>query len=149
MARKEKSIVAPATFKRDAGKRYYLREMPASQAEEWGMRALLALAKSGVDLPENFMSMGLAGMAVVGVRALGGLAFHDAKPLFEEMMACVLFQPDPSHPEVRRPLIDDDTEEVQTRLWLRQEVLALHIDFFTDAGLLKSVQASMGTSPAS
>lgn len=135
--RKEKSLVAPATFKRDAGKRYYIREMSAAQAEEWGMRALLALAKSGVDLPDNFLSMGIAGMAVVGVQALGGMSFADAKPLIDEMMACVMAQPDPSHPEVRRALVEDDTEEIQTRLWLRKEVLALHVDFFTDAGLLK------------
>lgn len=149
MARKESSVVAPADFKRDAGKRYHITEMPAAQAEEWGMRALLALAKSGVDLPEDFMQMGLAGMAVVGVQALSGLQFNDAKPLLDEMLACVQAQPDARHPEVRRPLVEDDIEEVRTRLWLRQQVLALHVDFFTDVGLLKEVRAQMGTAPTS
>lgn len=143
--RKEQVITIPAEGKRDAGKKFHLQEMPAMQAEAWATRALLALAASGVDLPENFMSMGLAGMAVVGVKALGGVEYERAKPLLDEMLACVSIMPDDRHPEVRRKLMEDDIEEVATLMLLRKEILNLHVDFFTDAGLLSKVRAQMQT----
>lgn len=41
--------------------------------------------------------------------------------------------PDPANQSVKRNLIDDDTEEVMTRLKLRGEVFKLHVDFLTAA----------------
>ena len=46
-------------------------------------------------------------------------------------MKCVQAVPDPANQSVKRNLIDDDTEEVITRLKLRSEVFKLHVDFFT------------------
>jgi len=140
MARKEKTVTITAAG-RDAGKVFHITEMSAVAAEAWGTRALLALARSGVDLPDNIAEMGLAGIAVVGVKALGGLNYEDAKPLLAEMLACVQAVPDPSRGMVRRALIDDDTEEVATLLQLRQEVVNLHVDFFTNGALRKKVAA--------
>lgn len=39
---------------RDQGKVFFIREMAASQAEWWAIRAGLAMAKNGVNLPDNF-----------------------------------------------------------------------------------------------
>lgn len=118
---------------RDKGKVFVIREMPASQAEKWAMRAFLALAKSGVDVPEEVAESGLAGIAVLGLRALSGLTFADAEPLMDEMFSCIQIMPDPTRPEVVRLLLEDDIEEVKTRLHLRKAVLSLHTDFFTAA----------------
>jgi hypothetical protein len=125
---------------RDQGKAFLLTEMPAAQAEEWGARALLALMRSGVEVPENIASIGLAGVAVLGIRALSGLEWSLAKPLFDEMWTCVQIIPNPAKPEVVRNLVDSDIEEVKTRLFLRKEIIGLHVDFFTDAA--PSTQAS-------
>ena len=38
---------------RDNGKVFVLTEMPASRAESWAMRALLALMAGGVEVPEH------------------------------------------------------------------------------------------------
>jgi hypothetical protein len=114
---------------RDHGKAFRLTEMPARQAEEWAMRALIALARSGVDIPEDIASRGLAGIAVMGFSALRGIAFVDAKPLLDEMMTCVQFLPDPRKPSVVRPLFDGDIEEIFTFFHLRKEVFQLHVDF--------------------
>lgn len=143
MARKEKTVVITAQ-NRDAGKHFLLTEMPARQGEAWGMRALLALARGGVDIPEEMMSAGLAGFAVIGVKALGNLDYATAEPLLAEMLAQVQIVPDPSRPMIRRALIDDDTEEVSTLLTLRREILELHVQFFTDAGLLARARNSLG-----
>ena len=120
-----------STNDRDKGKVFQLREMPASKAEKWAARAFLALAKSGVDIPDDIAEQGVAGIAAVGIKALSRIEFSDAEALLDEMFDCVQFIPDPSRPDVVRGLIEDDIEEVATRVKLRKEVLALHLDFFT------------------
>lgn len=144
MARKEKTVIIDRPG-RDQGKHFLLTEMSARQGEAWGMRALLALANGGVDIPDDIAGAGLAGLAVMGVKALGNLHYDAAEPLLAEMLAQVQAIPDPMRPTVRRPLIDDDTEEVSTLLTLRREILELHIDFFTDAGLFAKARATLGT----
>lgn len=128
MARKT-AVVTIESPGRDQGKIFHLREMPASQAEAWGARLLLALSKAGVDVPDGFFGMGMAGIAVMGIKAMGGLSWDVAKPLLDEMMTCVRIQPGPSQPNVIRDLIEDDIEEVGTRIRLRDEVISLHINF--------------------
>ena len=122
---------------RDNGKVFVLTEMPASKAESWAMRALLALMASGVEVPEGFDRMGMAAMAEVGIRALSGLKWEVAEPLLAEMMECVQVMPDPGKPHVVRKLIEEDIEEIATRVKLRAEVWKLH------TGFLKAVAPSI------
>jgi hypothetical protein len=138
MARKTQ-IVTIDQDGRDKGKAFLITEMPAAQAEEWGARALFALMRSGVEVPENVRDLGLAGIAALGLKALGGLEWDLAKPLFDEMFTCIQIIPDPAKPAVVRGLVPDDIEEVKTRLLLRKAVLMLHIEFFT--GAAQSTQA--------
>lgn len=114
---------------RDKGKIFVLTELPASRAEAWAMRALLALMRSGAQLPDGFENMGMAGMAEMGIRALGGLSWEVAGPLLEEMWECVQIQPDPKNANLVRPLIEEDVEEIKTRVMIRAEVWKLHADF--------------------
>ena len=114
---------------RDAGKAFRLTEMSASQAEKWAAKAFLALARAGVEVPSDIASAGLAGIATVGIKALGGMSFHDAEPLLDEMMRCIQYVVDPARPMFARALIEDDIEEVATRLQLRKELFFLHTNF--------------------
>lgn len=143
MARKVATIVIDSEG-RDCGKVFQLREMPAMQAERWAMRALLALAKSGVEIPENIANAGLAGVAALGLKAFGGLDFADAEPLLIEMMSCVQIIPDPAKPQVVRFLVDDDIEEVATLLKLRAEVFSLHTGFSIPGAPSKSTSTATG-----
>lgn len=128
---------------RDNGKVFVLTELPASKAESWAMRAILALMAGGVELPEGFDRLGMAGMAEVGIKALSGLKWEVAEPLLAEMWQCVQIMPDPSKPHVVRNLIEEDIEEIATRIKLRAEVWKLH------TGFLKAVAPSIsGGSPA-
>jgi hypothetical protein len=128
---------------RDKGKIFVLTEMPASRAEAWAMRALLALMAAGVEVPEGFERMGMAAMAEVGLKALGGLTWDVAEPLLAEMWTCVQIMPDSSKPHIVRNLIEEDVEEITTRIKLRAEVWKLH------TGFLKAVVRSIsGGSPA-
>lgn len=128
MARRVETFVADSG--RDVGKTYRITEMPASQAEAWATRLLLALGKSGLEVPEGIFAMGMAGVAAVGIRSLGQLPWEVAQPLMDEMMACIEILPDKRHQhQVHRKLIEDDIEEVATRLKLRDEVIRVHMGF--------------------
>lgn len=131
MARKE--LFYTETAGRDAGKVFYIREMSAAQAEWWAIRAGMAMARSGVDLPDNFADMGIAAMAGTGLKMVSQIPPAEAKPLLDELMECVQCVPDAANQNIKRRLIDDDIEEIATRLKLRAEVFKLHVDFFQAA----------------
>jgi hypothetical protein len=118
---------------RDKGKVFMLTEMAASKAEAWAARALLALLAGNVQLPAGIERLGFAGLAQVGIRALGGLRWEAAAPLLAEMMDCVQCMPDPSNPNVMRALIETDIEEIMTRINIRQALWELHTDFLKTA----------------
>jgi hypothetical protein len=124
---------------RDQGKTFVLTELPASRAEAWAMRAILALMAGGIEVPEGFERMGMSAMAEIGIKALSGLKWEVAEPLLEEMWACVQIMPDSSKPHVVRNLIEQDIEEIATRIKLRAEVWKLHVDF------LKAVAPSISS----
>lgn len=127
---------------RDIGKMFRLTEMPATQAEKWAAKAFLALARAGVEIPDNIASAGLAGIAAMGVKALGGMSFADAEPLMDEMFRCVQRVVDPANPMFARSLVEDDIEEVATRLKIRMELFKLHVDFFTIGALSTSTRVA-------
>ncbi len=136
MARKTATVTI-SDEGRDRDKVFFLTELPASRAEAWAYRALLALIAGGVEVPDGFERMGMAGMAEMGIRALSSLKWEVAEPLLAEMWECVRIIPDPSKPQIVRNLIEEDVEEITTRLKLRAEVWALHADF------LKAVAPSL------
>jgi hypothetical protein len=134
MARKTETWVA--TDGRDAGKRFVITEMPAVKAEKWAARALFAIGRSGVEMPDDLASAGMAAIAFMGLRAITSLSFDDAEPLLDEMMRCVTIQPDPAV-TYTRPTIEEDFEEVSTILTLRDRVVQLHVGFSIAAELGK------------
>lgn len=114
---------------RDAGKIYHLTEMPAAKAEKWAMRAFMALARSGFNVPEGIASLGIIGVFMISFQAFRYASFAEIEPLMDEMMLCVRAVPNKDNTLVTRPLVDTDTEEIQTRWDLRKEVLELHSGF--------------------
>jgi len=155
MARKTLTVMITAEG-RDKGKMFVLTEMSATQAEKWAARALLALGASGVEIPDGIEGQGLAGVAAIGIRAFAGLPWHLAEPLLDEMFRCVSFVPNPSQPNVVRgtavgavgPMVEDDIEEIATRVRLREEVISLHLGFSISAYISKFRQASTMTPAA-
>ncbi|OYV50517.1 MAG: hypothetical protein B7X10_01255 [Burkholderiales bacterium 21-58-4] len=131
---------------RDNGKVFKITEMSADGAERWALRAFFALMNAGVDIPEDIASMGLAGVAQIGLKALTRIPFEAAEPLLQDMMDCVQLIPDPSKPNVLRALIDGDIEEVMTRLQLRKAVFDIHVEFLKLGA--PSTSAQEGATPA-
>lgn len=114
---------------RDKGKVFLLTEMPASQAERWAVRAFLAMAKGGVELPDGAVESGFAGLASYGITLIGKLPFDDAEVLMGEMFGCITIIPNPTSPNITRALVESDIEEIATRIKLRVAVFRLHADF--------------------
>jgi hypothetical protein len=133
---------------RDKGKVFVLTEKPAIQADKWGIRALLALSKSGVPIPQEFMEMGIIGVLAVGIHRLAGVSFADLEPLLDELLTCVEIMPTPARPDVIRALLPDDIEEVKTLQTLRMEVFRLHTGFSLPAKAPVSPSASAGANPS-
>lgn len=145
-----------ATEGRDKGKMFLITEMSAAKAEEWAIRALLALGASNVEVPDGAFELGMEALSVIGLKKLFALRPEVVKPLLDELMECVQVQPDRKRPEVKRALIEQDIEEVRTLLTLKWEVLKLHVDFSLAeslsgslAGKLPAKQHPTRTSPAS
>jgi hypothetical protein len=154
--RKTKTITIPdkPAFARDIGKVFVICEMDAWQAEEWAERALEALADK-TEIPASIREAGMLGIYIIGFRAIASSPWALKKPLLDEMFAtCLSFQPDPNNPKVLRgagtlralgaegggvapagALVPSDTEEVATRLFLRDQIMELHVGFSVAAGL--------------
>lgn len=149
MARREITVTIEAEG-RDKGKIFLIKEMASQRGEDWATRLLLALAANGVQVPDNFFDMGMAGVAAMGIRAIGGMPWTAAKPLLDEMMLCVRIQPG-SDERIKRALIDtgsdgDDIEEIGTRVQLREAWITLHTGFSIAAELSKLRTAAPETS---
>jgi hypothetical protein len=131
MARRTDRITITAEG-RDKGKAFVLTEMAADQGERWALRALLALTNTGAAIPEEALGAGMAGLAAVGVQALGLLQHETVQPLLDELWpSCVRFIP--PHPNVPPQEIlsgaASQIEEVSTRLTIYKALLKLHTDF--------------------
>jgi len=125
MARKETTFVAETG--RDLGKQFLITEMPASQAENWAFQVILAVGNAGIEIPEGLASQGMSGLMAIGYMNLLKIPFDAAKPLLDEMMNCVQIIPSAN---IKRKLVEEDIEEVGTRLQLRKAIWNLHMDFF-------------------
>ena len=133
--RKESDFTA--TSGRDAGKKFKITEMPAEKAFDWGVRAILAMAKSGVDIPSDIASQGMAGVAAVMVRTVGGLEFMTVDALKKELLSCVAIYPNPkANAMFTRPITgQDDIEEPVTIYELCRQTVELHLGFSIAEGL--------------
>ena len=118
--------------------------MPAMQAEKWATRALIALTKSGVEIPDDIASSGLAGIAMLGMKAISGINFYEAEPLLDEMLDCVEIIPDKNNRNFKRSDIQTDIEEVSTLFKLRSEVFNLHTNFLKPGVQSESTAAMTG-----
>lgn len=158
---RKKKVVTITAGGRDKGRSYLLTEMPVMKCEKWAARLLLAMGRSGIEIPDDAIAAGAVGVLAVGVANIGKIAFEDAEPLLDEMMGCIAFVPDatakdlvdPDWP-VTRALMADDIDELPTLLKLRAEVAELHVGFSIPAALsdlaarwVASRQQNSSTSP--
>ena len=129
---------------RDKGKQFRITEMPALRLEKWAMRLFLALMATGAPVPEESLDAGAAALAGVDVQAIiQRLPFETMEPLLDEMLGCVAYlEAVPGGQALPLPL-GDHVEEVSTLLYLRAEVIELHLGFSATAAL-SNLKAAAG-----
>lgn len=133
MARRSSFYTVSDEKSRDYNKTFKIVEMLSWDAEDWAFRVLLALVKAGAELPDgitekvNNNEVSMADVALLGLSALKGLQYHDAKPLLDDMMKCIKVCI-PNVP-IPRDLEQEDVEEVSTLVELRKRVMSLHLNF--------------------
>lgn len=126
--RKTETLVIPDEG-RDKGKKFLLTEMPSDQGERWALRALLALTNTGAAIPEDTLNAGMAGLAAVGIQALGMVKYEAIRPLLDELWpTCVKYQHAPGVMP-RDPNQFHDIEEVLTRWTIYKALMKLHVGF--------------------
>lgn len=135
---KKTTVVVPKWGGRDDGKTFLITEMYADPAEKWAWRLFLAMKGTTAEVSPEVAQLGFVGVAVRGLNSFlaADVRFADIEPLLDEMFTCVKIIRDPNHPDVATPLTASDIEEVQTRAWLRAEVLSLHVGFSVTDSLL-------------
>jgi hypothetical protein len=129
---------------RDQGKTFVITEMPARKAARWATKVLTALINSGMSISPEMASTGVAGLAALGLgfSTISRLRYEDAQALQDELLACVMWRSDPTHPNVLRPLGDDALEEMTTVFLLVKEAFNLHTSFLRAAAPSTSTQGS-------
>ncbi len=150
--RKVETVKVPAGFGRDVGKLFVVTEMPAARAEKWALRLFLAMKGTKGEVPSEVMALGMVAVAWKGLNAFlaAPVSPEEIEPLMDEMFTCVGMVRDPKHPDVVTAVVsDDDVEEVQTRLWLRSEVLRVHTGFSSADALSKFLDAMRAPAPTS
>ncbi len=141
MTRKVERLTIPgvrseAHGERDNGKTFILKEMDAYNGQDWALRALLALAASGVEIPQGAMQGGWATLAGFGVMALLRAPYGALKPLLDEMLGQVKYEhvDTKGKPTQPQPLIFGENcqiEEIKTFLVLHKALFQLHAGFST------------------
>lgn len=114
---------------RDKNKVFVLTEMAPRDGHKWATRALFAVMNGGVDIDDDVLNGGFAGLAQVGIKALGNVRPEVGGPLLDELLTCVQVMPDPSKPGLLRADWESDVEEAATIFKLQFEVLRLHTGF--------------------
>lgn len=139
----------PGTRNRDLNKIFRITEWPASKAENWGLRMMLAANRGAGELPLNIGGIGMEGIAIIGINAFlrGNVDPDTLLPLLDELIECVTIVRDENRKDVATQLMDGDIEEVATRMWLRGEVLTLHLNFSVSAAL-SALYKKIMTKPA-
>jgi hypothetical protein len=114
---------------RDKGKVFVLTEPSAVEIDKWANRAHHALVKSGGDIPDEVVQMGIIGLLAIGPNRLMHVPWPDLEPLLDELLRCVQIMPDPATPNVVRKLFPNDIEEVSTLRTIRKQVFVLLTGF--------------------
>ena len=127
---------------RDSGKVFLVTEPSATAVEDWGLRALQAMSRNGINVPADIAEGGLGQISAFGLQFIASASGEETKWLMTRLMDCVAYVPDPARPEVWRgvglresasapvgPLMESDIEEAKTRLRLKLEAFEIMFSF--------------------
>jgi hypothetical protein len=110
---------------------FKIREMSATQLEDWTMRAVLVLAGAGSDIPAGGGVEGIGKyLAEHGLAAIGNVDYQKAKPLLDEMLGCCSRVVDRMEEKVTPETADAYISDMSTLFKLRLEAFKVNFSFF-------------------
>lgn len=122
---------------RDNGKRFFIEEMSAFDAEAFATRLWIEVCKNDDTLNAVLGASSSCSVSELGIMVFTRLDYEQAKPFFDDLLACCKYYPDKTNDTVKRSVISVDIEEISTLINLRMEAFKLTFDFFVQ-GLLHS-----------
>jgi hypothetical protein len=126
MARIESTYTETAEG-RDKGKKFLITEMSAVGGYKWASRLLFAMANTGIDVGDEVLASGMAGLAMMGFKDVGKMPHHVAEPLMDDLLACVQVVAENG---TVRAIFPGDIEEVLTLFRLQKAAWDVHISPF-------------------
>lgn len=115
---------------------FVVREMSATQLEDWTMRAVLVLAGAGSDIPASGGVEGIGKyLAEHGLAAIGNVNYEKAKPLLDEMLGCCSRVVDRMEEKVTPETADAYISDMSTLFKLRLEAFKVNFSFFGNGSL--------------
>ena len=142
---------------------FAVRQMPALKLERWINRAVILLARAGgaeikdIDISTDGIrnvwrliqsDQGGDGLVDKLIRTIGGIDYEQAEPLYNELLECCAFIPEPDKPARRMPLtpqtIEGNIESPLTLYRLRLESARVNFDFFQKSGSSPNGPAGAG-----
>lgn len=110
---------------------FKVKEMSATQLEDWTMRAVLVLAGAGSDIPAGGGVEGIGKyLAEHGLAAIGNVDYQRAKPLLDEMLGCCYRVIDKMEERVTPQTAEAYIEDMTTLFKLRLEAFKVNFSFF-------------------
>src|ERR1035437_8361384 len=100
MARKVSTFTVDSEG-RDKSKQFLLTGMPATKAEDWAIRVMLALGAANVEIPDGALELAMAALAEIGLKKLFAGASSANMPRLAELMEGLEFVPNLQKPQVK------------------------------------------------
>ena len=136
---RQKKPITIETEGRDKGKHFLITELSSYEAEQWVWRLIPVLAQAGIEVSDEDLKGGFAGIAAMGAAAVLRMPYAFVKSLLDEMLPCIQYQHHDKHGKAL-PLAEIQMnencqiEEVSTWFQLRKAVIDLHINPTQAAG---------------
>lgn len=117
---------------RDKGKEFLITEMSAWDAEELSEEVYRAMGHGEFNsLPADVVSMGVAGLATVGMSVLAAAPASVSRPISERLLATVQIVISNEGKDIPRAIKPIDFEEISTIRTLKDKVFELNFGFLS------------------
>ncbi|HEN3627131.1 TPA: hypothetical protein U5E31_003846 [Yersinia enterocolitica] len=117
---------------RDKGKEFIITEMSAWDAEELSEEIYRAMGHGEFNsLPADVVSMGVAGLATVGVSVLAAAPASVSRPISDRILSTVEIVITNEGKDINRAIKPLDFEEISTIRTLKDKVFELNFGFLS------------------
>lgn len=127
----------------DKGKVFVITRMSAFQADQWARRLIKAIARTGKEVSEDHINMGILGLTGITLSIYGRLEDDITERSLNELLSCVKIIRDPRLSNMPpMEIMEEDFEDPKTLQKIYEEAFKLNVDFLKAAASLISPLAA-------